>query len=586
MPIDDLQVKSGWTNKPEEKGKNFLNLLTKFSRLGRWVFWIFISLTAVAAGFTAFYFYNSPGNRDVNFSLKAPSSVLLVVPFDLEFEFKNNSGNVLKDVKISTILPEGTGFVSESQERRAFDKSFGDLNPGDKFQDKISIVVFSGSESVQQFELKTSYFTPGLGSTVSFGQTKSINITIDKPALSLDLTAPQKVLNNENFEIEIHYQNVSDVDFSNAELKLTYPSFFVFEKASSSPSIGNNVWKLGDLAKNGEQKTIIITGRVLSAEESFFDVRGSLSAEIAGQKYLINEKAASLSIAPSPLIMNITLNDQTNYLASLGDNLRYKINYSNNSDVGLNDVVIKAKLIGSMLDLSSFQSNGFFDSNSATITWNAANTPALRVLSAGANGSVEFMLRVKDNYPIKRVSDKNFVLEVQGEISSPTIPYEVASDKTISLANLKTKVSGKVAIDTQLIKGNLPLKVNTPTDFTIHWLITNYSTDISGVEVKTFFQSGVKWMVQVKNTMSNSTLTYNERTQEVIWLIDKIPATKGVVSSPAEVVFQVEVTPNITQANQTMPILSETNLKARDEFSGVNLTSQYRTLNTQEPVMP
>ncbi len=596
QPVIDIrpsEVKSSWIKEPEEGEKSFFGFLTKFSLVSRWLFWILIGITVIIAGFAGYYFYHSLGNRDVVFSLNAPPSTLLAVPFDLAFELKNSSNDVLKDVKISMILPEGAGFTAEDPEKRVLDKSLGDLNVGDNFQDKINLIVFSNNQSVQQFEITVSYFTPALGSAVRFEQTKNINVVIDKPALTLDLTAPQmgsKVLNNKNFEIEIHYQNISDVDFSNAELKLTYPDFFIFQKASNSPSVGTSIWKLGDLAKNSSQGSLIITGRVLSAEGSFFDIKGSLSAEIMGQKYLISEKTASLTIAPSPLIVNLTLNDQTNYLASLGENLKYKINYSNNSGIGLNDVVIKAKLISPMFDTSTFQSNGFFDSKNVTITWNAANTSSLRVLSNGANGSVEFTIRVKDSYPIKRVSDKNFILEVQGEISSPTIPSQVDSDITIGLASLKTKVSGKIVIDSQLLfrdsnsgiinKGNLPPKVNVATSFTIHWLITNYATDVSGVEVKAFLQSGVKWTGQNK-TNTSSTLSYNERTQEVTWLIDKIPATKGIVSLPVEAIFQVEATPNITQVNQLMPILSETNLKATDEFNNTILTSQTKVLNTQ-----
>jgi len=589
--IQPAAAENDWIKEQPENNEKAFGFLTKFSGLSRWLFWILIGATVIIGGFVGYYFYHSSGNRNVVFSLNASSSIMLAVPFNLEFGLKNNSSDVLKDVKISMVLPEGAGFISQDVEKRVLDKNLGDLNSGDNLQDKINLIIFSSSQSVQQFEITVSYFNPALGSTVRFEQKKSINVAIDKPALTLDLTAPQKVLNNKSFEIEIHYQNISDIDFSNAELKLIYPDFFIFEKANIPPSVGTSIWKFGDLAKNSSQGSLIITGRVLSAEESFFDIKGSLSAEVMGQKYLISEKTVSSNIAASPLIMNLAVNDQVNYLASLGDTLRYKINYSNNSKIGLNDVVIKAKLVGSMFDFSTFQGNSFFDSKNATITWNAANTPSLRVLSSGANGSVEFTIRVKDNYPIKRVSDKNFILEVQGEISSPTIPDYVASDITIGLANLKTKVSGKVVIDTQLLfrdsnsgiinKGTLPPKVNVATNFTVHWLITNYSTDISGVEVKTFLQSGVRFTGQYKTNNTSSTLSYNERTQEVIWLIDKIPATKGVVSSPVEAIFQVEATPNITQVSQAMPILSETNLKALDEFSGINLISQDMILNTQ-----
>jgi len=180
-------------------------------------------------------------------------------------------------------------------------------------------------------------------------------------------------------------------------------------------------------------------------------------------------------------------------------------------------------------------------------------------------------------------------LKVGAEISSPTVPNYVASDQTIGLADLQTKVAGEIAINSQALfydsgsgfsnSGSFPPKVNLPTNFTIHWAVTNYSTDVSKVKIKAFLQSGVRWTNQVKSNI-NSIPTYNERTQEVIWLIDRIPATKGVVSNPVEAIFQVEATPNITQFKQQMPLLSATSIQASDEFANVGLQSSANALDS------
>jgi len=590
----ESSVKSSW---PEEKleEKKTWGFLAKFSRLSRKLFWILIAGIIVLMVIGGFYLYQYFTARDIIFSLKAPANAMLGVPFDIEVSVQNNFTNPLKDIKLSMILPEGTAFAAESVEKRTLSRSFGDLGENSSLQEKIPIIIFKNEQSLKQFEITASYFPPTLGPKARFEQTKSIELSVREPGIKLDLIAPQKVLNNEDFEVEIQYQNVSDIDFSGVELELNYPEFFTFKNATINPSVGNNFWKIGDLAKNSNKGSLVIKGSVITAEQSFFEIKGSLSVELSGQKYLISEKAAGLNIAQSPLALNITLNNQPNYLAFPDGDLKYKINFRNNSDVGLNDVVIKAKLTGEMFDFQTFRSQGFFNSKDNTVIWNTANTPGLRLVAPGNEGFVEFEIQTKETYPIKRVSDKNFVLKVEAEISSPTVPYYVASEKTIGLADLKTKVGGRIAVNSLaffrdpnpdfISKGVLPPKVNTPTNFTIHWVITNYSTDVKNIEVRTFLQSGVHWTGQIKNNVS-STLTYNERTQEVTWLIDRIPATKGVISKPAEAIFQIEATPNITQIGQPMPLLSETILRAIDEFINLELRDSTGALATEANVIP
>jgi len=592
MPLEETEKekipsspKTGWPEEAPETEKKTSGFSAKFSRISRRLFWILIAGIIILMAIGGFYLYQYFTARDIVFSLKAPANIMLGVPFDIEVNIQNNFTNPLKDIKLSMILPEGAAFAAESPEKRVLDRSFGDLDKNSSLQEKIPLIIFGNEQSLEKFEITASYFPPTLGPKARFEQMKSVEVTIGEPGIKLDLIAPQKVLNNEDFEVEVQYQNISDIDFSGVELELNYPEFFTFKNATASSSAGNNFWKIGDLAKNNGKGSLIIKGSVISTEKSFFEIKGSLKAEFFGQKYLISEKAAGLNIAQSPLALNITLNDQPSYLASLNSDLKYKINFRNNSDVGLNDVVIKAKLTGEMFDIQTLHSQGFFSSKDNTVIWNTANTPGLRLVAAGGEGFVEFEIETKEAYPIKRVSDKNFTLKVEAEISSPTVPYYVASEKTIGLADLKTKVGGKIVIDSFIDKGVLSPKVNIPANFTIRWAIINYSTDIKNIEVKGYLQSGVRWTGQTKTNVT-STLAYNERTQEITWLIDRIPATKGVVSKAVEAIFQIEATPNVTQINQPMPLLSETTMKGFDEFINLELTTSNRTLTTESMVMP
>lgn len=577
-------IQTSWQEEEDKLKKEISATSKKINRIGRWLFLALIMGILTIMAFGGFYLYQYLTASEISFLLKAPGNAQIGVPFNIEIDISNDSDKLLKDAEISMVLPEGTAFLTESPDKRILNKTIGDLDTNTSFQEKIPVIIFKNEQSVKKFDATVFYFPPSLGPKMRFEEVKSVEVAVREPGIKLDLVAPQKVLNNEDFEIEVDYQNISDIDFLNVELEFDYPETFTFKNSSLKPSTGNNLWNVGDLNKKSQAGNLIIQGRAINPENSFFEIKGKLKIELFGQKYLISEKTASINIAPSPLSLNIVVNDQPNYLAFLGDRLRYKIIYRNSSDIGLNDVVIKARLIGEMFNFINLRTSGFFNSKDNTITWNAANTPALRFLSAEER-AVEFEIQTKESYPINRISDKNFVLKIEAEISSPTVPYYVASDKTIGFAKSEIKVAGNVVVgaEASFLGGFSPPKANEQSTYLVRWTIANYSTDISNIEIKSYLQSGVRWVGQEKSNI-NSVPNYNERTQEIIWPIDSISATKGVISKPVEATFQIEATPNITQIGQHLPLLSETTFRAFDEFAKIELKSVNEAISVQSMV--
>ncbi len=584
-----IVVKKEWSKEePEEQNNKESVIISKFSRYWRFLFWILLAVFIVVSGVAGFYIYKYFSAKDINFSLKAPQETLIGVPFDLLINFDNNSNNILFDSKLSINLPDDSTLTGDDFSKRIIVKDLGDLGIGTSIQEEFSIIILGEEQTVKHFNATLSY---SLKSTLGarFEKNKAIEVVVREPGIKLDLITPQKVLNNEEFEIEIHYDNISEIDFSNLELELTYPPNFTFKESSIQPMFGNRIWNLGDLVKNFKG-SFTVKGSIIGSELSFFEIKSGLKISFLGQEYSISEKSASLNIASSPLSLAIKVNEQTNYLAAPGDSLRYFINYRNNTDVGLSDIIVKAQLVGEMFDFSTLETQAFFSSLDNTLTWNTANTSELRLLEAGASGSLGFQIKLKFGYPIKRLSDKNFVLKIQAEVNSPTVPYYVAAEKIVGIANFETQVIGATVVDAQaffrelnwgiLNKGYWPPKVNKPSNFTIHWVITNYAVDVRDVEVKAFLQSGVSWTGEVKSNIESQP-EYNERTQEIIWKIDKISANKGVIGKPIEAVFQIEAIPDITQIEAYMPLVSQTSIKAFDEFTNTELIGFDEILSTQ-----
>ncbi len=579
-------VKTNWEEKPEQENAEKVVYGYKTRQMeifSKTAFWLLFVLFLVGAG-TAYYLVRQYGKtKDFDFSFQAPDEVMIGQPFEVSFKIDNKSQGALEAAKILITLPEGVIALDRNNNSlQTIEEGLDNIAVGSGAEGKYRLAIIRGDQPIERIEAVFSYLPPNLNTR--FEKRTSYEIRADQPAVALNLTLPQKVFSREGFDINVNYKNVSSYDFAPFKIKMVYPDNFAFQNASASSTLNNNIWSWDKLS-GGAENNFFIKGYLTATDQSFFDIKAQAFAVFNNQEYLISEKSATLNVAASPLSLTILANENSSLVVGLDNDLTYKIIYKNNTDVVLNDAVIKARLIGEMFDLASLRSKGNFDSVSNTITWNAGSEPSLRAIPPSVQGQVEFSIKTKKSYPIKRLFDKNFTLKVQAAIDSPTVPANVSSDKTAAVANLILKVSGKaeIIVSWERLKGPYPAKVNEPTDFAVHWQIRNYSTDIKDVKVNSFLQSGASWLNVVKSNVDALPI-YNERTGEVSWQIPKILATKGVISKPVEGVFNIEIVPNITQFQQPLNLTGETNISAVDDFTNIELTNKAEVLKLSDNV--
>jgi hypothetical protein len=230
-----------------------------------------------------------------------------------------------------------------------------------------------------------------------------------------------------------------------------------------------------------------------------------------------------------------------------------------------------------------------FNSFNKTLVWDKSTKPELDFLEPGESGTVQVNVGLKNTFPIERLNDKNFTLEVKSKIESPSVPYYLSSNKTTSADFLETKVGGLIIVDAQALyrdaasgianDGPLPPKVGESTEYTIHWIIRNYSTDVEDTKISAELPEDVEWTGIVKSNLDSIPL-YNEKNREIVWEIGEIEATKGILDSPIEAIFQVEVTPDKSMVDKFHPLLSKTEAEAEDKFTGTTIRSSDISLNT------
>jgi hypothetical protein len=575
------EVAESWgelEKKDQKKGGYFLKAV------------IGISLAVIAFGvFLIFQYLGDSSGPQIKIEAVTPPAVRAGVPFEAIINVSNQSSIVLQNASLGLTLPPGLVSSGRGETGGEIRELLGDIGVGGITRRSFTLIAIEDDDrGVKRINVNFLYST---GSRERFEQKTVKEVIVEGPAIEAEAKVPERVLSGSAFEIEIRYRNVSDFDFESLALEVIYPQGFEFISASLPPSSLNNYWNLGGL-RAGSSGVLKIKGSAAAPGQAYFSVPAAISAEINGQKFVVSKTNLSFSIAPSPIELSVVVNNNPDYVARISDRLSYAIGYQNQSGIALADAVIRAKLTGELFDIATLQTRAQIDSLTNTLTWNASNISELRLLQPAASGVVSFDIRLLPNFPIKRLNDKNYLLKLEVTMDSPTVPYYLEAAKTSAAAASEIKVSGYISVDAQafyrdaasgvLNLGAMPPKVNELTQYTIHWVIKNYATDVKDVELRAFLQSGVSLTGIVKSNIDSVPL-YNERTQEVVWRIERILAAKGVINEPIEAIFQIQAVPNATQVGQYQPLLSETRIKAVDEFTGLQLENFDTVLTTSLP---
>ncbi|MHB9019657.1 MAG: COG1361 family protein, partial [Minisyncoccota bacterium] len=448
-------------------------------------------------GLSIFYIINN-NNQGLDVGLTGPDEVMAGVPFDFKVEFSNQIDSVLKNVSIIVSLPEGAVFAGSGEEKLVDNKDLGDIGQGSLISESYKIIFLKGIGEKNKIKTLVSYSSGS--SKYEKEEEKEINI-LDS-GVSVEIKAPEKVFGGEEFDISVNYKNISEVDFSELELVLEYPASFTFISSDSKADSGNNIWELGDLRK-GSEGSFNIKGSVAGPDNSPVVFKANLNFNLNNQKYHIDLKDIASTISPSPLSLLILLNDKGDYVTKLNDELKYNIGYINNTDVPLKEAVVRVQIKGELFDLDSLDSKAVFRKTDNTLIWNSSNTPELNYIAPRSAGFVSFIIKTKTNYPIRRLGDKDFVLSVKAEIESPTVPGFLNASRTYNVSKIETKVAGDLVLSSKaffrdalsgiLNKGTLPLKVDQPINFTIHWILKSFAADFTGIELRAPLKEGVRF---------------------------------------------------------------------------------------------
>ncbi len=545
-----------------------------------------VAITAFLKGWFSF------SKDKIELEIIAPQEISSGEEFDFTVRYKNNNRVGITDVRLVLNYPPGAYSVDGKELTKEVIEA-EKLLPKKEAVKSFRIRLAGERGNIKYLMAGLSYRPENINS--SFENSTSFKISINSVLLGLYLVAPQKTIGGGEVSYILDYINNSDKDFSNLRIELKYPAGFTFKTANPQPIEGNKIWQLEGLKKN-EHGTINISG-ILDGLESENKTLEASIGEINGDKFLrYSQTSAVTQISNSPLVLNVFQNDGTGENnISAGEKLSYRIEFKNNADIVLSQLVLKAYFQGEMFDFRTLRlkEKGLFDSLNNVITWSAAGDPSLALLPPGESGQVEFLVSIKDNFLVNDFTDKNFKISVRAELETLNVPPQFNLERlkiekiSTSKLNSKTvlKAKGYYNETTSNIDnfGPIPPRVNQVTAYTIHWQITNAANDLENVRITAVLPQGTGWRNVYTTLNQNTELEYNERTKQIVWKIDKIPAAVGSLIPAYELVFQITLQPSVTQIGVSPVLIDESHLEAKDTFTGETLESFSPAIATDLP---
>lgn len=545
---------------------------------------VFLAIVVLSgAGF--YWWLTSFKKSQVDFSVSGPAQAASGEPVSYSISYWNNTKQILQNAVLTIRYPQNA-IVTGDKVIQNID--LGNIGIGGGGKQEVSLAFIGPDKSVQKLQAILSYKPQNTSSTFENELTKET--AIGGSALSVDFKTPDTVLPGVRNIYTIHYKNNTEHVFKNVTVEIGYPSEFNFISSDKSPAKNNNSWNLGDLNPS-EEGDIVISGTLRNVTNVQFNLAIGIIQD--GKLFKFLETSSQINLAPLPLKLDILVNNEASITANSGDFLQFKIRYENNSGVALSDVVLKAKLDGLMYDFPTLKTDGFYDSVTNTIVWNAANQSQFKNLSPNESGEVNFQVNVRSRYIIRTFRDKNFLLQVAATMETLTVPPSLSVKSLLVTNDIAIKVNSKVDFKARgyyydsVLKnsGPIPPRVNQTTTYTIHWLITNYSNDLDKVVVKATLPEGVKWLDK-KSGAGSSLLEFNDRTNELTWNIGKVQAATGVLLDPYEVIFQLALTPSVTKVGSVMPVISDATLSGEDLFTGNSISAMAPAVKTDMPDDP
>lgn len=586
-----------FTETKDWKGEK--NKILRFFKLGRFFWLAAIAILVIMIGTASFVILgrvkkNNFDETKVRVDIDGSQNVNSNETEQYVIRVTNENNFKLENVEIS--LNYSHNFELEDQERIKVENpnnsqiEIGSIKPKESEEIGFSGKFYAPKESLVFIRATLNYVPSGFNAV--FKSNHNLAVTVKSSPFDLDIIGPHEAADQSDVFYTVYYRNNGSRTFENLKIKAEYPEGFDYRGSEPAPQEGTDGWFIRPLAQ-GDGGEIRIQGTISGERGSYKNIQVTLGSIGGGGSFIpYSQNDKSTRIVTSPLSISQSVNKKT---ASSEDKLEYVVNFKNEGDIGLEDIILTVKIDSPLLDYRKLSiRSGAFDSANKTITWKASDLPVLALLGPGSSGSVTFSIELLDKDSFREFFDQNRTKEVEivslAQIDTPSIPIPAGANKVISSNQLGVKVESLTVFETKGFyhdpaipnSGPIPPQIGQATTYTFHWIVSSANNDIKNGQVTATLPPYVTFTGE--KFPEKEDLQFNSRTNQLTWNIDLIPAGSGVWLPAKEVIFQISLTPELPLLGKQAPLLNAPVFSGKDAFTDrdISLTNREKTTQLQE----
>jgi hypothetical protein len=534
------------------------------------------AITLVVIIGVAIFVFTGNGQKDivstnVVLQVKGPKQITSGNEAEYSIIYRNGENADMVDITLEVFYPDDFEFKSADPESisttgQRFD--LPNLDSGDDGIVNIRGKLSGGTGAIKEIRAKMEYRLSNFNSI--FNVTATANTTILAPNLVLEIDGPIDVTNGQDTTFTLNYRNVSTEDFENLAIVLNPPSGFNFT-SSSPPANDNNQWLIPTLAPK-EQGTIEVTGSFTGDANRVKLMIANLGLQVGENFAPLITSSATFRIVTSALWLAQSASPGD--VAYLGDQIKLDLDYGNNGNVGMTNVVITLDLEGAVVDLTKLRVNNAIITGNR-VTWKSATLSNLGILAPSQEGELTLTIPLKKEFTSNL---KNQIIRAVATIASDQVPKQIRADDI----EIKLGSTLGLSVNGSYVSGSLPMKVGETTVFALTFLATNQSNDLESTElIASMPLPSSAWTNVIQPAGEQDRISFDVNAGKIKWNLGDLAAFSGKFTPAPSVTFELAVTPNETDLNQTITLLRDIQVAGRDGFTGEDVESELiRTVTT------
>ena len=524
---------------------------------------------------------NAISGENITITINGPFTIGGGEILPLQISVTNQNTVPVESATLIVEYPPGTQSADE-QNRELFTErlSLDVIKSGETINVPVRAQIFGEENSEQTVRASIEYRVRGSNATF-FREADPLVFKISSSPVAVSVEAIKNLASGQETDITLTLTSNSATKISDILIKAEYPTAFDFTRADPQPVSGQNVWIVDELESEASVPIVIkglFTGSENEAHTINFSVGVPNEREPFNLASVFSAATAEFVIEQPFIDVSVIVEDVRNDMAAIapGSQTAVAVVVENTLQNTIYDGEVELKLSGNALPATSIgASNGHYDSNTQTISWDQSSAQGLEKMIPGATERFSLTLEPDTSVLLtpqlvldavvraRRVSESDVQEEIVGTIQSV---IKIESDIAV-----RSEVGYNVIgfNDT----GPVPPVVGETTTYTVTWQVANGSNSISDAIVSATLPPYVSWL---DNTSGNGVFTYNPAARTVEWEAGSVLANRNTTGS-----FQVSILPSASQADTTPTLVGEQRLRAEDDFAGSVLRASKSALTTE-----